>query len=171
MLRGKSKFTHEAPNHAPDRPQEQPSYKTQVISILPPSLLWTYRPVEYFIPMKFPINEVFDAFKDKLWVRTQNRSSATPHSPGRRNIAPTTSVRDTKPTTVGPSEGTWRNSSKRASLRSTSSLHKRFLDSQPYILLGSRIRSPITKWSTEFSDSFHTVYILPILSLCSALFE
>ena len=64
----KSKLIREASNHAPDRHRGQPPYKKQVLPILSPSPLQSYKPTQHFTPLKFPINKMFNTFKDQLWV-------------------------------------------------------------------------------------------------------
>jgi len=65
----KSKSACEAPDHAPDQHRGQPPYKKQALPIMPSSSIRSYISAERFIPLKLPIDEVFNTFKDQPWVR------------------------------------------------------------------------------------------------------
>jgi len=65
----KSKSTYETPGHAQDLHWGQPPYKKQVLLILPPNPLRSYKSMERFTPLRLPINEVFNIFINQPWVR------------------------------------------------------------------------------------------------------
>jgi len=98
-----------------------------------------------------------------------HHKNLTPVSNRWRNTAPITNVKGTKPSIVGPSEGTWKSSSNKAFLKSTFSLPRQFPE---HNLLESRTWSPSTRWSTNYPNFIsYRVYFLLILALCIAFFR
>jgi len=78
----KLKSTHEAPDYTQDRHRRQPPYKKQALPILSPSARRSYRSMECFTPLNFPINKVFNTFKDHPWVRCRKLIHHNPSLPG-----------------------------------------------------------------------------------------
>jgi len=50
--------------------------------VLSPSSLRAFKLTEHFTPLRLPINEVFNAMKDKLWVRRPRLNWYNPTHPG-----------------------------------------------------------------------------------------
>ena len=62
--REKSKY--EAPANASNSNRGQPAYKRLVLSLNP---FQAFEMEEHFTPLRLPINEVFNAINDQLWVK------------------------------------------------------------------------------------------------------
>ena len=80
-----------------------PAFKKQVLPILPPHSLRTYNPMEqHFTPLKLPINEVFNVFKDQPWLGAREQSSMISHFSEKKNIALVMTARDRRSSIAGP---------------------------------------------------------------------
>ena len=64
-----SKPRYEATIGAKNQNRGQPAYNKQALPMLSPSPLQAFKPTERFTPLRLPINKVFNAIKDQLWVR------------------------------------------------------------------------------------------------------
>jgi len=64
-----SKSAREAPDYVSNRHRGLPPYKKQTLSIMPSRTIQGYRSAECFTPLKLPIDEVFNTFKDQPKVR------------------------------------------------------------------------------------------------------
>jgi len=104
-----------APDHAQDRHRGQPAYKKQALLIHSPSPLQNYKSMERYTPLKLPINKIFSTIKDQPWVRCPRPIQHNPSLPGLEEYAPTTTAKGARPSTVRPSEGTWKSSSNKTS--------------------------------------------------------
>ena len=70
-------------------------------------------------PLRLPINEIFNAIKDQRRVRRSKPIKYKPILPKQKSTIPSTTVRDTRPSTIEVSDGTWKNLSANASSKST----------------------------------------------------
>ena len=84
------------------------------------------------------------------------QSNTIPHFLGRRNIVSSTTANGTKSYTVGPFEGTWRLSSRKAYSNSTSFLPKQPQDNQTLNFLENNIWSLSTRWLIDYPSPQHT---------------
>jgi len=67
---------------------------------LPPNPPQAFKVEQHFTLLRFPINKVFKAIKDQLWVKHPKPMQYNPHSPKRKNIIFTMTVRGTRPSTA-----------------------------------------------------------------------